>query len=52
MGRRTGCEDSAEVMEGFGDSNVDGKARDDRYVDAVKYRSLCHGNFQFRFERD
>jgi hypothetical protein len=39
-GSRTGCDESEDVIDGDADNKVDGKARDDRYVDANKYFSL------------
>ena len=41
-GRRTGYEFGSDtsVREGLGDSRLDGKALEERYVAAVRYRSL------------
>ena len=36
-GRRTGYELGVETSDGFSESSVDGKAREERYVDAVRY---------------
>lgn len=42
IGSRTGYDDASEVivLEGLGERRLDGKAREERYVAAVKYRSL------------
>lgn len=42
IGSRTGYDDGSDtiVFEGLGERRLDGKARDDRYVAAARYRSL------------
>ena len=39
-GRRTGCDVSVVMREGVGDRTVEGNAREEMYVAAVRYRSL------------
>ena len=39
-GSKTGCEVGVVTREGSDERRVEGNARDERYVDAVRYRSL------------
>ena len=39
-GRRTGCDVGVVMREGVGDRTVEGNAREEMYVAAVRYRSL------------
>lgn len=39
-GRRIGYDEEDDTRVGFGERRVDGKARDDKYVEAVRYFCL------------